>query len=154
MEGKSFRHYREIFASSDLPEEVDGVWQGEPVGPGWFVTLAGPSLAIGGLGGWWGKDFDGEGGVDNIVERGGAFRRTLRGAVQQADSLVDGRSCLRIVYPQGSGLPWIWIVDELRQVGEGELLGMMVLSISWLPHLALPFVLHARADSGPELAQE
>jgi hypothetical protein len=96
-----------------------------------------------GLGGWWGKDFDGQGRIDNILERGGAFRRTLRGEVQRADSLVDGR---RIVYPKGSRLPWTWVVDELRQVGEGELLGMMVLNIDWLPHLAFPFALHARED--------
>jgi hypothetical protein len=99
-----------------------------------------------GLGGWWGKDFDGQGRIDNILERGGAFRRTLRGEVQRADSLVDGRPCQRIVYPKGSRLPWTWVVDELRQVGEGELLGMMVLNIDWLPHLAFPFALHARED--------
>lgn len=144
MDGSSFRHYRERFALLDPPETLEGVWQGEPVGPGWFRTLAGPSLAIGGLGGWWGKEFDGQGGIDNILERKDAFRRTLRGEVQRADSLVDGRPCLRIVYAAGSRLPWIWIVDELRQVGEGELLGMMVLNIGWLPHVAFPFALHAR----------
>ena len=146
MDGSSFRHYRERFASLDPPEALDGVWQGEPAGPGWYRALAGPSLAIGGLGGWWGKEFDGQGGIDNILERNRGFRRTLRGEVQPADSLVDGEPCLRIVYPAGSPLPWRWIVDELRQVAEDELLGMMVLNISWLPHLAFPFALHVQDD--------
>jgi hypothetical protein len=144
MGAKSFRTYREQFALLNPPEALAGLWQGEPVGPGWYRALAGPSLAIGGLGGWWGKEFDGQGGIDNLLERDGALRRTLRGEVRRAESLVDGRPCLRIVYPKGSRLPWTWIVDELRQVEEGELLGMMVLNISWLPHLAFPFTLHAR----------
>ena len=143
MGGSSFRHHKERFASFDPPEALASVWQGEAVGPGWYSTLAGPSLSIGGLGGWWGKEFDGEGGIDNILERKGAFRRTLRGEVQRADSLVDGRPCQRIEYPKGSRLPWTWIVDELRQVDEDELLGMMVLNIGWLPHLAFPFSLRA-----------
>lgn len=144
MDGNSFRTHREQFASLELPEALAGVWQGEPVGPGWYRALAGPSLAIGGLGGWWGKEFDGQGGIDNLLQRGGSLRRTLQGEVRQAESLVDGKPCLRIVYPKGSRLPWTRIVDELRQVEEGELLGMMVLNISWLPHLAFPFALHAR----------
>ena len=101
MEGNSFRDFKEKFASLDPPEALEGVWQGEPVGPGWYLALAGPSLVIGGLGGWWGKDFDGQGGIDNVLERKGAFRRTLRGEVRRADSLVDGKPCQRIVYPGG-----------------------------------------------------
>ena len=143
MDGNSFRHYREQFASLEPPETLAGVWQGEPVGPGWYRALAGPSLAIGGLGGWCGKEFDGQGCIDNLLQRDSALRRTLRGEVTRAESLVDGKPCLRIVYPQGSRLPWTWIVDELRQAGEDELLGMMVLNIRWLPHLAFPFALHA-----------
>ena len=144
MAGKSFREYRELYATLDPPESLAGVWRGKPVGPGWFVTQAGPSLALGGLGGWWGKEFDGQGGIDNLLEREGTFRRALPGRVQEARSLVDGRSCLRIEYPEGSPLPWRWMVDELRQVDERELLGMMVLNVGWLPHLALPFSLKAR----------
>ena len=143
MDGNSFRHYREQFASLEPPETLAGVWQGEPVGPGWYRALAGPSLAIGGLGGWCGKEFDGQGCIDNLLQRDSALRQTLRGEVARAESLVDGKPCLRIVYPQGSRLPWTWIVDELRQAGEDELLGMMVLNIRCLPHLAFPFALHA-----------
>ena len=141
MAGTSFQEYRDLYTTLNLPESLEGMWRGRPVGPGWFVTLAGPGLAIGGLGGWWGKDFDGQGGIDNLLEHEGTFRRTLPGRVQQAESLVDGKPCLRIEYPKGSRLPWVWVVDELRRVGEGELLGMMVLNISWLPHLAFPFSL-------------
>ena len=148
MGGDSVRHYKEQFAALDPPEALEGVWQGEPVGPGWYLALAGPSLAIGGLGGWWGKDFDGQSGIDNILERDGSFRRTLRGEVRRADSLVDGKPCQRIKYPRGSRPPWTWVVDELRQVGEGKLLGMMVLNIGWLPNLAFPFSLHAEEDFG------
>ena len=141
--GKSFHDFRTLYATLDTPTMPAGVWRGRPVGPGWFVTLAGPSLALGGLGGWWGKEFDGQGGIDNLLERGGALQRTLPGRVQEAASLLDGRSCQRIAYPKGSRLPWIWVVDELRQVGEGELLGMMVLNIKWLPRMAFPFTLQA-----------
>ena len=143
MAGRSIREFRNLYATLDLPESVAGVWRGKPVGPNWFVKLAGPALTIGGLGGWWGKDFDGQGGIDNVLERGGDSQRTLPGEVHEAASLLDGKPCLQIVYPKGSRLPWVWVVDELRQVGEGELLGMMVLNISWLPHLAFPFLLHA-----------
>ncbi|NIV19109.1 MAG: hypothetical protein GWN54_00270 [Gammaproteobacteria bacterium] len=146
MAGKSFREFRDLYATLDPPESPEGVWRGKPVGPGWFVKLAGPGLALGGLGGWWGKDFDGQGGIDNLLERDGALRRTLPGKVREAASLLDGKPCQRIEYPKGSRLPWIWAVDELRQVGEGKLLGMMVLNVRGLPHLAFPFTLRARED--------
>ena len=146
MAGKSFREFRDLYARLDAPEGLQGVWRGRPAGPGWFVPRAGPALTIGGLSGWWGKDFDGQGGIDNLLERGGDLRRTLPGKVREAASLLDGKPCLCIVYPQGSRLPWVWAVDELRQVHEGELLGMMVLNISWLPHLAFPFSLLASKE--------
>ena len=146
MEGKSIREFKARYATLDPPESLEGLWRGKPVGPGWFVTLAGPSLAIGGLGGWWGKDFDGREGIDNLLKRDGVLRRTLPGRLQEAASLLDGKPCQRISYPKGSRLPWIWVVDELRQVGEGELLGMMVLKVRWLPRLAFPFTLHAREE--------
>lgn len=144
MDGDSFRGFREKYVSLESPEVLEGVWQGEPLGPGWFRTLAGPGLGLGGLGGWWGKSFDGKGRIDNLVQGKGTLRRTLSGEVRPAASLVDGKPCLRIAYPKGSRLPWPWIVDELRRVDKGELLGMMVLNIGWLPHLAFPFALHAR----------
>ena len=59
---ESLGHLRRLFTSLPAPVSLAGVYRAEFVGPAWLRTLAPPSLALGGLAGWWGKAFDGRAG--------------------------------------------------------------------------------------------
>ena len=66
-----------LFAALEPPpaDSLRGVFRGAFVGPGWLRWLAGPLLAVTGLGGWWGKDFDEQGNAVNLVMRQGQLQR-------------------------------------------------------------------------------
>jgi hypothetical protein len=133
---------RRLFMSLSAPDSLTGVYRAEFVGPAWLRALAPPSLALGGLAGWWGKAFDGRGGAVNIVVRDGAQRRVLRMTIARLPSLIDRASGLTLSYPKGSPFPWVWIVDEARRLDEQTLLCMTVIRPRGLRKLAFPFVLH------------
>jgi hypothetical protein len=122
-----------------------GIYRAEFVGPAWLRALAPPSLALGGLAGWWGKAFDGRGGALNIVVRDGNQRRVLPMMVARVPSLIDGALGLTLSYPKGSPFPWPWIVDEVRRLDEQTFLCMTVVKPKGLRRLAFPFVLHVES---------
>jgi hypothetical protein len=134
--GQAFRS----LAALPLPSPA-GIYRAELVGPGWLRRLAPPALALGGLRGWWGKAFDGQGAV-NIVERDGIQLRVLPMAVLVAPSLVDAKPAISLHYPKGSPFPWPWIVDEARRLDETTLLCMTLVNLPWAPKVAFPFLLH------------
>lgn len=137
-----------LFASLPPPgiAELNGVYQAEFVGPLWLRKLVKPALVLTGLGGWWGKVFDGRGNADNIVQRQGELRRILPMKLVASPSRIDGRPGITVTYMPDARLPWPWIIDELRRLDEGCLLGMTMLPKGPLAHLALPFLLHYSVD--------
>jgi hypothetical protein len=140
---ESLGRLRRLFTSLAAPGSLAGVYRAEFVGPAWLRTLAPPSLALGGLAGWWGKAFDGQGGAVNIVVRDGTQRRVLPMTIAGIPSLIDGVPGLTLSYPKGSPFPWFWIVDEVRRLDEQTLLCMTVIKPRGLRKLAFPFVLHS-----------
>ena len=118
-----------------------GVYRSAFVGPWWLRTIAGPGLYPLGLGGWWGKQFDGRGQGNNIVRRRGRLATRLPVTLAEAPSLIDGRPCLAVLYPPESPFPWPWVIDELRLVDDCRLLGMTLVSRSPLKRFPLPFLL-------------
>ncbi len=124
------------------PLSLQGVFQGEFVGPAWLRRSAKPTLAVGGLGGWWGKEFDGSGSGMNIVQRGESFERVVPMLVKGAVSRIDGKPGVTLIYPPGSPFPLTWIVDELRHLDEGRLLGLTMVNLDWLRRFTFPFLLH------------
>lgn len=140
---ESLSGLRRLFTSLLAPATLTGVYRAEFVGPGWLRVLAPPSLALGGLAGWWGKGFDGQGGAVNIVVREGTQRRVLPMMVARVPSLIDGMPGLTLSYPKGSPFPWFWVVDELRRLDEQTFLCMTVMKPRRLRALAFSFVLHA-----------
>jgi hypothetical protein len=136
---------RRLFTSLSAPDSLTGVYRAEFVGPAWLRVLAPPSLALGGLAGWWGKAFDGRGGAVNIVVRGGTQHRVLPMTITRVPSLIDGGPGFTLSYPQGSPFPWPLIVDEVRRLDEQTLLCMTVIKPKGLRKLAFPFVLHLAA---------
>jgi hypothetical protein len=140
-----------LFAELDPPqkETLRGVFKGSFVGPGWLRRLAGPLLAVTGLGGWWGKDFDPKGNAVNLVLRRGQMQRRFPMLLDEEVSRLDQRPGLSLRYASQNPIPWPWIVDELRSLQPGKLLGMSMLRPPALKWLALPFVLQAQASPIP-----
>lgn len=147
----SLASFRSLFVSLTAPAlaTVQGVYQSAFVGPLWLRTIAGPGLYPVGLGGWWGKQFDGRGQGDNIVRRGGQLTTRLAVTLVQRASLIDDQPCLAVLYQPQSPFPWPWVVDELRSLDERHLLGMTLVSRPPLNKLALPFLLTHRPEHQP-----
>lgn len=135
--------FKPLFSSLPTPELADlqGVYRAQFTGPAWLRRMAPPGLALGGLGGWWGKRFTGEGRGLNLVLRGGELLECLPFHLAQAPSFVDGKPALAVHYDPGSPFPWNLVIDELRWFGERTLLGMTLATPSLLNRLPLPFLL-------------
>ncbi len=123
-----------------------GIYQAVFVGPWWLRAVAGPGLYPLGLGGWWGKQFDGRDQGSNIVHRGGQLATKMPVRLAEEPSLIDGQPCLAVIYPSESPFPWPWVVDELRLLDDNRLLGMTLVTRSPLNKIALPFLLTHRPD--------
>ena len=139
----SLKQFRDLFASLPAPEidSLRGVYRAAFVGPGWLRASASPSLALTGLGGWWGKEFSADGAAVNIILRAGKFSTRFPMKLVAAKSFIDGRDGLALHYQAGNPFPWTHIVDELRRVNETTLLGMTIADVSGLRGLAFPFIL-------------
>lgn len=140
--------FKPLFMSLAAPTlaEIKGDYRSSIPGPSWFRTIAGPSLALGGLGHWRGKRFDGRGGGVNLVEKDGHIVETLPMEVVLRPSAVDGKPAVAIVYPPGSRFPWPYVIDELRQLDKGRLLGVSYVNRQPLRGLVTPFLLDAAEE--------
>lgn len=109
-------------------------------------TIAPPGLALGGLGGWWGKRFDANGsGVNgsgvNLVMRAGKLEAILPVRLEFHPSRVDAQTTACVLYPPESRWPWPHVLDELRVLEPGCLLGLTFFQIGVFSRLPLPFML-------------
>ncbi|UCC63575.1 MAG: hypothetical protein JSV36_00510 [Anaerolineae bacterium] len=150
MDTHSIRSLRQVFESMEPPDldTLVGTYRREYVGPAWLRRLAGLTLGLTVLRGWWGKDFPSPGRCENLVSRGGTIERVLPVEVVQAVSLLDGKMGITLAYSSDGPRPYRWVVDELRLTPTGSLLGMVVPVRRWLPRLALPFMLHPIDQEG------
>lgn len=144
LNGMSLQEIRELFTTLPRPDRgaVRGVYRAELAGPAWVRALAPPILAAAGLGGWWGKAFFGDGAGTNIVSRGGELRRRFPIHLVESPSALDGRPSLMVRYPAGNPPPFPLVVDELRALDEGCLLGLTYINLGLLRGQSFPFLLH------------
>ena len=142
----SLLEFPELFTSLNPPRanSLHGLYQGIFVGPAWMRSLAGPLLAATGLGGWWGKEFDPEGNAINLVWRKGRIEHRFPMQLEEQVSYIDHKPGLALSYAPSNPFPWPWIVDELRIITSGLVLGMTIGIIGPLRRLPLPFVLQLR----------
>lgn len=138
-----------LFAGLEPPrrDTLVGIFRGTFVGPGWVRLMTGPLLMITGLGGWWGKDFDSQGNAINLVLRQGRMERRFPMLLVEQASYIDRRPGLALHYAPENPFPWPWIVDELRSLHPGLILGMSMVRLGPLKRLALPFVLQHQENS-------
>ncbi len=139
----SLRKFRQLFASLVVPEtnHLSGRYRGVFVGPRWVRALAAPALKISGLGGWWGKDMYEDGKAINIVLRQEKFSTCFPMEFVRERSHIDVRDGSTLHYQKGNPFPWMFIVDEIRQIDGITLLGMTRPSFPGLRWFAFPFIL-------------
>jgi len=144
----SLKQLRDLFTSLPVPEaaSLTGVYRAAFVGPAWWSASAAPILVLTGLGGWWGKQFRPDGTALNIVLRTGVFSTRFPMQLVRARSNIDGKEGWILHYQAGNLFPWMYIVDELRNIDESTLLGMTLANLNGLRRLALPFTLQIQED--------
>jgi hypothetical protein len=132
-----------LYSSLEVPEitSLNGRYRGTFVGPNWLRKIAGPGLVISGLGGWWGKRFNGDGTAVNLVQRKAALAEKFPMQLVAIASAVDGSAGLALHYETANPFPWPYIADELRTLGPGAFLGMTYVKARGLRGLMLPFLL-------------
>ncbi len=150
MKAETFNHeslsaLRARFLSlPPLDRIAPGIYRAEFIGPAWMCKAAPGILLLGGLGGWWGKEFYGEGHGVNLVYRRGQFQRLFPMRVVPGPSRLDGQTGLSIQYTRDCPLPWPYMIDELRCLNETSVFAMTLVNVGPLHRLAFPFLLHAR----------
>lgn len=147
----SLKQFRGLFSSLVIPESesLRGNYRASFVGPVWLRISANPALVMSGLGGWWGKEFHADGTAINIVLRAGKFSTRFPMKFSKAKSFIDGKDGLALRYQPGNPFPWMYVVDELRQLDDKTTLGMTIPNVNGLRHLAFPFILQYTQDMSP-----
>lgn len=137
--------FKHLFASLPAATGIlSGVFDGTLTGPGWSRLISLPSMALGGLGGWIGKQVSTSGEGYNRVLRNGMEKLVIPFYVSIQASQLDGAPAFRVTYRRENRFPWPLVIDELRWIDEATLLGMTMLhGLSW-PRLALPFLLQVK----------
>lgn len=135
-----------LFARLPIPAigDLRGRYNGQFTGPLWLRLLAGPVLWLGGLPGWWGKEFSGDGNGVNLRRRGREIVPSVPVRLALRPSLLDGNPGVSLLYPEDARLPLPWVIDELRWLDDEQttLLGMTMLARLGLQRLPAPFLLH------------
>ena len=141
--GKPYPYFRGLFSGLQPPSagELKGTYRASFTGPLLLRKTAGPAIALGGMPGWWGKDFTGDGRGVNLLKRREGLLRVFPFTLEQAVSLVDSKPGLAVRYNSSCPFPWNHVLDELRWLGESYLLGMTVIDAGPLRKLAFPFIL-------------
>jgi hypothetical protein len=135
--------YPGLYSTLEPPsiDSLSGYYRGSILGPKWFRSVSDLLLAITGLGGWWGKHFEENDHAINLVERGAGLQRRMPVKLVQVSSVVDNKPTLALQYIPDNPFPWPYVVDELRLIEPGILLGMMYVKIGLLRRLVSPFLL-------------
>jgi hypothetical protein len=144
---KPLNAFKPLFTTLDPPDIHDlvGVYEAAITGPSWLRMGAGPSLALSGLGDWWGKEFTLQGGA-NLVLREEKFQRKFPFQITIADSAIDGKAAISLRYPADCPFPWPHISEEIREIETGRWLGLTLIDLVGLRRMALPFLLERREN--------
>lgn len=121
--------------------ELQGFHAGEPAGPWWFRLGSTPTMYTTGFGGWMGKQFMGDGRAVNQFQVNSGIEFRFPMTLDRAPSRIDGIDTLVLIYPKNARAPWCWVIDELRRVPDGRILGMTFVDVPLIKHQVFPFVL-------------
>jgi hypothetical protein len=125
----------------ELPEPpldaMQGLFEGEFVGPRAVRAAFGNGLALFGMRGWHGKRFDSPTQGINRLKDGTGFPMYA----EIAPSYADGRKAIVATYGDAERPPFRWIRDEFRELDDDTLLGLSFVDAPGLRRLGTPFLL-------------
>ncbi len=132
-----------LFSTLKAPEVIPEKqrYTGATIGPWWLRVLGWPLLNIGAMAGWKGKSFHSKGRVLNIVEKKGSTKEVMPIHASLESFSRGVGAVLLLTYPETAPLPWNYIIDELRCLPDGRLLGLTTLKLPLLGVIPVPFTL-------------
>ncbi len=141
---QTVKTFRKIYNRLSIPDAsaLKGRYYGEFVGAWWLRKMARLSVDIGGLHGWFGKDFLSAERAVNLVKSGEKTEHVLPMEIKRITSFVDGKPTLALTYSKSSPFPWRFTVDEFRVLNEQTFLAMTVIILPGLRKFSIPFLLH------------
>ena len=149
LSGLTIRQLLTLYAT--LPAVADeqrrGTMRAVFVGPWWLRLSAGPSIALSGMPGWYGKRFDTAHTGINLLRTANGYREVFPMRCSEQPSWFDGQPCAAVAYGPKARIPWRWVRDELRQVDENLWLCLTFVDLPLLRRLACPFVLVRAVDA-------
>jgi len=135
-------------AADPVLADLVGRHRAEMVGPFWMRRSAPLLLAATGMPGWMGKQFAAPSSADarelvghNLVDDHGIAEPSLPMTARLGTSRLDDRSAIVLTYAPDAPFPWRNVVDEVRPVGDGRLLGLSYNIVPGVP-VGAPFLLH------------
>ena len=141
--GQLLARYRQLPA---VPAALrTGQWRARFIGPWWLRLSAGPSIALSGMPGWYGKRFASPQAAHNLQRRGDTLQALLPMHCSEQASWLDGRPCAALGYGESARRPWRWVRDELRQLDERRWLCLTFVDLPLLRRLGFPFLLEREA---------
>ncbi|WP_063051146.1 hypothetical protein [Nocardia arthritidis] len=147
---RSSRALRALFRTAACPDlaEVSGRLEAELAGPALVRALAPLAFRLTGLADWWGKDLrPGTEGArltgHNLAGPHGE-RTTLPLSATVGPSRLDGEPAIVVSYPPDAPFPWRRVVDDLRTLPDGTVLGL-TFGLPFTPRDGSPFLLRREA---------
>lgn len=124
---------------------LTGRYQATFTGPLWLRKTAPTAIALGGLPGWWGKQFTavgpGESTAVNLVMKNGKLMERFPMQSRLDNSILDIKPALCLTYGRDCPFPWPLVTDELRMLDEQNLLGLTIVKVGLLRKFGFPFLL-------------
>ncbi len=128
--------------------DLVGRHRAEMAGPFWMRLPAPLFLAVTGMPGWVGKEFASPDSPDadelvghNLIDDRGVAEPSLPMRARVATSRLDGRAAAVLTYAPDAPFPWRNVVDEVRPLADGRLLGISYNIVPGVP-VGVPFLLH------------
>jgi hypothetical protein len=136
-------------AAEPTLDDLVGEHDGSFTGPGWLRSAAPLAVRAAGMGGWCGKSFaaarNGESVIygTNLVRHRRGITSSIPVTAEISRSRIDTRPALIVRYPHDARWPWPRVIDELRPLHPGLLLGL-TFGLPGGPSSGGPFLLRRR----------
>lgn len=124
------------------PSRLPGRWRIELPFAGPLRLVLRATLALAGLGGWIGKQFDGADRGVNLVRRGHLVGSTLPMALSLEPSGFDRKPALVARYPRPTRWPWHRVTEEMRALDDDTLVDLIDVALPLIRRQRIPLLLY------------
>lgn len=137
---KKIKQYFSTLANP-TPEQCQGFFAAEFVGPWWMRLAARPTLNLTGLPNWQGKRFLSNHSATNVLLSKKGKIDALNMTLTPVPSYVDGKAGLALTYGSEAPFPWRFVRDELRMIDQNTILAITYVDLPILKLFPMPFSL-------------